>query len=626
MPVGLALGVLLLAAFFRLHRLDQVPVGLAPDLAFDGMDARDILAGHLGVFFPRDNGREALFEYVQTLILAGAGFRPLSFAYAGAAVGMLGVAAAYRLWKALFGARAALLGAALLAVSFWDVTSNRIGFRVNSLLPLVALSLYFLWRMLVSGSRRHAVCCGVAAGLALYTYPAARLLPVLIVVCLFATWKLTAKRAGQVMLASGVGLLVVAPEALYFVRHPEEFLLRPQAVATSAPAASLASTVGMLFTRGDVNATWNLIGQPVFRPWQSALFLGGLAIALWQARERPAWRWPVAWLVIMLLPAALSVDSPDSQRALAAAPAVFLFPAVALDALASLFARKGVAYATLSLTAAGVSASSSYLDYFQKWAANADVYGAVDAGRVHMAQFVQQRPESRVFFADSDITGHVVRMLDPRTEQDGWLPETSAAIPVPSHIEGDTLYVATVGAALKDLIPQCLPGVETWSRPLNPLNQPDFYAFTWTRQSADAFLSSLSPAGQRFTDDYELAGYRVTPAEGGVSISALWRPLQPSGPYDMYVHVIDGAGKVVAQSDRLAWPVKDFRTAEEGLGPVRRGYFDEGWETDDSLLTAHQLRLAPGSYVAEIGLTRRDPADPSKTTGTLGSIRIPIAA
>jgi hypothetical protein len=630
--LGLVALLLLAAAFFRLYRIDSVPAGLTPDLAFNGMDARDVLAGHLPVFFPRNSGREALFIYLQTLVLAGAGFRLLSFTFAGAAVGMLGVATAYRLWKALFGWRAGLLAALFLAVSFWDVTSNRTGFRVNSMLPLLNVTVYLLWRTLHTGRRGYAVYGGVALGLTLYTYTAARLIPLLVVACCACTWTVSRKRLCQLALLAGSSALVFAPAGLYFARHPQEFLMRTQGVSAIAPHAgakglgsAILGTLGMFFVRGDANPAWNLIGRPVFEPWQAALFLFGIVLAMWRSRTEAAPRWALCWLLMMLLPAALSLDVPDSQRALGAAPAVFLFPALALEAAGLWAFRRRLGSLVPGLAAAAVASAGTFGAYFGTWAHNPDVYGGTDVSRLHLAQFVADRPETRIYFADSDITGHVVRMFVPSTDQDGWMPEASAAIPIPSRLEGDTLYVSTTDAALKDLVPKWLPGVRTWPHPDNPLDKPDFFAFTWDRVSAEEFLGRLTPAGRPLANDFEIVSYGSLPAKGpGLRMTVVWRPIHASGPYDMYVHLLDKSGRTVGQSDRLVWPVRDFREAHEGLGPPQRGYFDEGSETDDWLLTEHSIQAPPGTYTAEIGAAHRDPANPDAVTSGIGSIAVPV--
>jgi hypothetical protein len=634
--------LLLLAAFFRLYRLDSVPMGLTPDLAFNGLDARDVLAGHLPVFFPRNNGREALFIYFQALVLAGAGFKVLAFSYAGAFMGMLGVATTYRLWKALFGWRIALLGAFFLAVTFWDVDQSRLGFRVNALLPFFNATMYLLWRLLYRGRTKYAIFGGLAMGLCLYTYISSRLLPFVALAGCLCAWTLARKRMPQLAVMAAVALAVFLPEGIYFLRHPQEFTLRATEVSfavqhTAAqgvgetPASALRATLGMFFVRGDVNPAYNLIGRPVFEPWEAVLFLAGLALALWKARESPSARWLLCWLVIMLVPSALSIESPNSMRALGAAPVILLLPALAVDAIGRLLRRLPLAYPALGLLVAVPAGVHDYDLYFNRWANDWDAYGATDASRLHMAQFVANRPETRIYFADSDITGHVVRMFVPTTNWDGWIPESSAAVPLPSRLEGDTLYIGVSssggsGSAINDLIPSWLPGVVAYPHPNNPLGKPDFYAFTWPKDGAAKLLASLTPSGQELGKDFAIVGYSIVRDAGSaLTLDVVWRPLTPGGPYDMYVHLLDSAGKQLGQSDRLAYPVRDFSHAHEGLGPVLRGYFDEGTETDDWLLTQHSINAPPASYTAEIGLAVRDPANPAKVTAGVGSIRVPVS-
>jgi hypothetical protein len=72
--------------------------------------------------------------------------------------------------------------------------------------------------------------------------------------------------------------------------------------------------------------------------------------------------------------------------------------------------------------------------------------------------------------------------------------------------------------------------------------------------------------------------------------------------------------------------VRDFRNAHEGLGPLSRGYFDEGMETNDWLLTQHTVSApVDGNYIIEIGLAHRDRGNPDAVTAGLGSVRVPLS-
>jgi hypothetical protein len=449
-----------------------------------------------------------------------------------------------------------------------------------------------------------------------------------VVVCWLCTWRLAAKRWRTLGLLVLTSLLVFAPEGIYFLRHPQEFLLRTQGVSAGSRGISTLvktclDTLGMFFVRGDANPTWSLIGQPVFAPWMGGLFVFGIGVALWKSRTAPPARWTLCCFAVMLLPALLSIDAPDSQRALAAAPATFLFPALAVEVIGQWLHRIRLGYSVLGLAVGAAVAAGGFNAYFNTWAHDPDTYGATAVSRVNMADLVAGFPAARRYFADSDITGHVVRMLVPTTDQDGWIPESSAAIPLPSRPEGDTLYVSTTSAAMKDLVPAWLPGVKALPHPDNPLGKPDFFAFTWSRQSAQAFLGQLQPAGQRLGTDYTVVSYGLAQGSAGLVVNVVWQPIQPAGPYDMYVHLLDAGGKVVGQSDRLVWPVRDFSQAREGLGPIARGYFDEGRETDDWLLTQHAISAPAGAYTVEIGLAHRDPANPDAVSAGIGSFSVP---
>ncbi|HLG73039.1 MAG TPA: glycosyltransferase family 39 protein [Chloroflexota bacterium] len=296
--------MLLVAAFSRLYRLDELPAGLAPDIAFNGLDAHDVLTGHLPVFFPRNYGREALFVYFQTLILAGGGFTRFSFSYAGIALDMLAVATTYRLWRELFSFRVGVLAALFLGVFMWDVNMSRLGFRVSSLLPLLNATVYLLWRLVHIGERKYALLGGLTVGLSLYTYTSARLVPVLLAACLVCSWRLARKRLPLLGLAALTAAVVALPEGIYFLRHPAEFTMRTADVSLfearprggESVGTAVLRSMGMFFVRGDINPTYNLIGRPVFERWEGVLFGLGLGFALaWMWRSAAA-RWSLSWL------------------------------------------------------------------------------------------------------------------------------------------------------------------------------------------------------------------------------------------------------------------------------------------------------------------------------------------
>ena len=81
--------------------------------------------------------------------------------------------------RQLFGARFAIGASFLLAVSGWHIVFSRIGWRAV-LQPLVSTAAYWLFARALRTRRSLDFCAaGAAAAAAIYTYNAARLLPLL---------------------------------------------------------------------------------------------------------------------------------------------------------------------------------------------------------------------------------------------------------------------------------------------------------------------------------------------------------------------------------------------------------------------------------------------------------------
>ena len=603
--VWLSLALLLVAAFFRLYRLDSLPPGLFVDIATNGLDIREVLAGHLPVFFARNYGREALFIYFQALLVAGAGVQPFVFAFSAVFMGMLTVALSCRLFAAMFGWRVGLLAASLLAVSFWFVDLSRFGLRTMSLPPLLVATLYFLWRTLKRGGWGSATLAGVALGLSLYTYIAARLLPLLVVLIWLAEWAHARKHWRQLALLVLVSLAVFAPEGAYFWQHRTEMLLRGSQVSVfnpnpevegshDTPLESILNTAGMFFVRGDENVRHNIPHRPVFDPVLGALFAAGLAFALWQARRAPAYRWPLLWLLVMCLPSALSHESPNSFRIVSAAPAACFFPGLALAKLSRWLPWRRLAYAATGVILLGSAVLTFWL-YFGAWARDARGYWAYDGNLPPLATFVaaNTQPGQAYFGLDHRST---VEFLAPISQTDRWYREESAAVPVPAQ-PADTVYISGPKAALATTAPAALPGLLALPHSTAPDGGPNFLAFRWPAASVASFLAARAPADASFAPDFRLAGWELATSGGKPALDLLWQPLAAAGPYDLYVHLLDASGRQQAQSDLLVWPI------------------DEGPARDDLLLTRHVLDAPAGAYTAEIGAVHRSITDRGQLVG-----------
>jgi len=164
--------ILILASFFRLWKLEDVPPGLYPDAAIYANDAWLSLKNKdFKVFYPENYGREGLYMWLLSLSFSIFGVSIFSLRIVPAIAGILTVLGLYFLTKESFKSeKIAFLSSFFLAVSFWHTNFSRIGFRVI-LLPLVLVfSFYFLLRSFRKKTILDSTLAGIFFGLGFYTY------------------------------------------------------------------------------------------------------------------------------------------------------------------------------------------------------------------------------------------------------------------------------------------------------------------------------------------------------------------------------------------------------------------------------------------------------------------------
>ncbi len=339
-------GITALAAALRLAWIGALPPGLYHDEAFNGLDALRVLGGERPIFFEANNGREPLFIYLAALSVGFLGRTPGALRLVSAIIGTLTVPAAYWMAHSLWGRhRLALWTATLTALSVWALNLSRIAFRAVLLPLLSAVMLAFLGQ----GLRRKPwamVAAGALCALALYSYLAARFIP--IAVGAYALYALFQERRGfwwrGWLLFALAACLVALPMALYWLTHWETTVARAAQVSIWNPAIGgphpwhtlgrniLRVALGFVW-RGDFIPRHNIPLRPVFDPLMGVAFLIGLGVAARRAREAGAWVLGLIWLGILLVPTILAEDAPHFIRASGILPVVFVFPAAGLEAL-----------------------------------------------------------------------------------------------------------------------------------------------------------------------------------------------------------------------------------------------------------------------------------------------------
>ena len=430
--------VLLVAVFLRLHSLDTIPGGLLRDEAYHGIDALRILDGERPIFLTGNNGREALFVYLQAISVAFLGQTSLALRVVSAIIGILTVVAAYILVRRMFSARVALLTCGWVTVSLWHVIESRVGLRTISLPLFLAVGFYCLWRGLEGakakkdGSRSAIwfALGGIVVGLSLYTYSTARFAPfVIVALALYLAFlhrNLLRLTLPGLTLALALTTLVFLPEGLFFLRHPESFTERAQQVSILNPGIHQGNPGRALFDsalrslstfaiRGDYHWERNIPDRPIFDPLSALLMLLGLALAVRRFRQ-PACGFIVIWLLVMFIPTILGEDTPYHPRLTGLIPAIFVLPALGFAWLweaweSRLSAREAGTPASvfrlpivLVMLAFLVGTLHTYHSYFGVWANVISVTQAFGADRYATLQTAVNfaRENKSVFVAVDD--------------------------------------------------------------------------------------------------------------------------------------------------------------------------------------------------------------------------------
>jgi len=664
------LGLVIIAAFFRLWRLDAVPPGFQFDEAYNAADALRVLAGERPLFFEANGGREALHVYLIAPFVAALGPGPLALHLASALIGIATVALSYLLWRKVLpaGGGSAALAALLLAVSYWHIHFSRYGIRAILLPLLLILVVYFLWdatqpgvtrewvmaraaknwRAAAPAPLRSLVLCGIFLGLSLYAHPAARFIPIMVVLWFvwlffsdprkasplkyFAQLPDRSVALGLVRDLAVVGLVAVVlflPGGFYFLAHPESFLGHPTVVAITdqrvsegnfiaALAANAVRVAGMFFVQGDGAWIHNLSGRPVF-DWAIAPFFifGLVAWARKLRHHEPAAVLLLIWLPVMLVPTLLSDGAPNFSRAIGVMPALFMLPAWGFRTTHGVLRLRFFhAPAMQYILAAGAvalalaSAALTYHDYFNRFPVFPQSYYAYDRDKLDAMTALRSAAAANRVFVPPLLAQHATFSL--LTRDAGFRSfDNGEVVVLPSRDPSrGMLYAFTA-----DADPAYL---EEFERTYGSLAQrstvPDMFGKPLLIEyriapgdiptAGETLPASLPIAPQRlvganFNREIRLVGYRIAaPAAGGrpYQLTLVWQALAtPTHDYTLFVHLDDASNKRVSQRDRR---------------PGNGSYPTSDWAPGDIVIETYDvdprdargpLRMSVGWYVVTSG-------------------------
>ena len=321
---ALILGVILLALWLRIWKINLIPPGLWFDEALNGMEAVWMFeTGQWPIFILNGQGREVLFHYLLAISICLFSTSVFAVRLVSVLLGVLSIALMFKWAITLYqdqkekGYWIALISSTGLAVSFWYLVMGRVGYRANVMVSLLLLTCYFFWRAWQTGKLTYYVLAGVALGGLQYTYLAARLTPaifigfVVIFTVLHWSGKSNVKRTWLglgVMLATA--LVVYIPMALFFTQRPELFWARGGDVSLKVDGVNgmmlhLVTALRVFIDGQDPNWRHHLLGQPVMSWFSTIGFLIGIIVSVKNFR-RPVYLFIYLMLIITWLPAPLS--------------------------------------------------------------------------------------------------------------------------------------------------------------------------------------------------------------------------------------------------------------------------------------------------------------------------------
>jgi 4-amino-4-deoxy-L-arabinose transferase-like glycosyltransferase len=407
--------ILAIAALFRFYQLASIPPGFTHDEAGHGHDAIAIVHGARPLYETVGYGREPLYDYVVAMAMPFLGENYLTLRIVSALSGLLLIVVMHFWVRRAFDVPTAIATSAFLATSFWATMVSRQALR-SALLPLLfAAAIFFMWQAVRPYAKPQTlqrrwplisrvlsyVLAGLFLGLALMTYMAARVLPIVFVlfwIYLFIFHrKVWRDNWFGVFFIIGLGLLIAWPMFNYIASTPgaeqrfsqlsgpidQLFAGNPQELFSNVFGA-----LGMFMFYGDNLWLYNIPGRALLGLILGPLALAGVVISVLRFK-RMEYALALFWLAAGIFPSLITGVVASNLRSIAALPVVYLFVSIGLveimRGLERLVESHTLRTIPLALLAVGVTLFS-WNAYFDQWATAGDVRVAYHTTLFEVAQ------------------------------------------------------------------------------------------------------------------------------------------------------------------------------------------------------------------------------------------------
>jgi 4-amino-4-deoxy-L-arabinose transferase-like glycosyltransferase len=629
--------ILLVAAFFRLWQLDKVPPGLTHDEADTGYFVAAIYRGSPSpVEAPYGYANEPFTMYSGALFMRLLGPNYLALRVHSAFWGLVLLIFSYLWSRSAFGVPVALVGAAVMATSYWALSNSRFALNSEPAPALFAGAVFFLWLALYENDDRgerwwawilFALCL---AG-SLYAYEAARAASGAIVaffLYLVLFHRHTFRRRGP-WFAGALALVAVlaAPHLLNPGAWQRSSTLSEPFQAAAAGdwrplLTNVRSGLGTFSISGDSFVTYNLPGRPIFGPVLSLFFLIGVGWCLWRWRK-PAPALLLLWVAASVVPTLVIGEWTSTLHSKGAEAAILLLPAIGIVAVGTYVdGRFGPRWTRVFIVAGVVwlvvVAVLTWRDYFLRWGQAAETRAAYFHNLSAVSDYLDELPPDSVVavsspFPDVPLDPFIADMRVRRRDLTlGWFDARRALLFPASE---QSYMVLPSNTPLASEFTPWLPVSSTERVILHPEDvDPHFDVMSveperaWTEIAADLSGGNVGDSRQlalpvSFGDAVELVAYEiVTPSVAAgepVTVITAWHVTDPEalGPLSparygrraaIFVHMLSADGRVVAQEDRLDVPAWNWQSGDRFVQLHRF--------VPDTTLPSGEYELALGVY------------------------------
>jgi hypothetical protein len=456
--VGALAAVLALAALARLLWIDSLPRAYFGDEPRVGMYLYNAYnGGRIPNFFSMGwNTWPVVGLSLQGLFAPVLGIHMTTLRLSSVLMGTLSVLTTYLLARELLGARAALIGAVLLAIGRTAIDFGRIGVAHAQVLCIEPLAFYFLWRALNGGRAVHYLWAGIATGWCLFSYNAGQLVPPLV----FGWLLLGALRhpgavrshwRGAALLATAFALTLF-PYLYYFT---DEFSFGPNWGQWTIMARNrqTMSRVAEVYASSGLGPAWEVLSKQIWTTWlgfgvlpgggyplgyrrggmlddvSAALFMLGMAIALRHLlRSRFAFLsyW---WVGTVIAGGIMTIDPPSFVRMVGLLPVLAILAALPLEWIAR-NARDQIGQAVAALAVVGLIGAAGWENWRTYFVEFAQQPG--DQVSELARYFLAAPPNSRLALigVEHHISAHNELFIIEFDDRARGLPDPAHAVPI----------------------------------------------------------------------------------------------------------------------------------------------------------------------------------------------------